>query len=455
VSNEEKLMKPEPEGTTGFRKSWMAPFLAALTVLVLVPALVFGDVGYPTAGPEWAIDDSNTSGVLRISSILSSDLGYYSWVTQALAGATGSGGYTSNWVQNDATLDAVSNAIADPVYEAWVCSEPTDLTVPNGPPIDRVSSKLTPFGNFTDVGGAAIVLTYTPNPSIPIQNPDWIQVYHGSQGGALEQPTVDSPTPPFYVNGAKGTPGNGKLTSDGKMWLVDRPFTIEPETEPDPVANEEFASLLVGSNPVTKQVTIYGGVDWGYTYTAEDQPVITQPLSVPITAPPTTYGNKVGAVTNTGGDLPVTPAVATAYVQITGTQNNDENIAAFDVLVNGVEATDPQIQTLIDAIEGTDGNVLASTDVAAASYTWAGLAPTVTGPNPFDGTVSPFNLYVDLGNAVDQGTGPATFLGWDLSSDPNLAGYSIEEVAVVPEPMSLGLLALGGLGLMNRRYRKA
>jgi hypothetical protein len=80
------------------------------------------------------------------------------------------------------------------------------------------------------------------------------------------------------------------------------------------------------------------------------------------------------------------------------------------------------------------------------------------GADPFIDTlsVSPFNLFLDMGDVVDMGTGPYTYFGWDVSSeDPNLVGYTIEEVAVVPEPMSLGLLVLGGLGLMSRRPRKA
>jgi hypothetical protein len=59
------------------------------------------------------------------------------------------------------------------------------------------------------------------------------------------------------------------------VWLEDRPFTRELEYELNPVTNEEFVSLLVGQNVVNgvDVVTIYGGVDWGYYYTANDTPV--------------------------------------------------------------------------------------------------------------------------------------------------------------------------------------
>jgi hypothetical protein len=64
------------------------------------------------------------------------------------------------------------------------------------------------------------------------------------------------------------------------LWLVDRPFTLENEYEQNPVANEEFVSLIAGSQAVYNPdgtfnhavFTIYGGVDWGYYYTANDAP---------------------------------------------------------------------------------------------------------------------------------------------------------------------------------------
>jgi hypothetical protein len=182
-------------------------------------------------------------------------------------------------------------------------------------------------------------------------------------------------------------------------------------------------------------------------------------LAVSTNVAPTTYGVNEGDLQVTGGngkyfpgEIQVTPA-ATSYLTITGfSPEGDEEIYAFDVLVNGTEATPSQISTLINAINGTDGHAPISPAVAAVSGTWL----SQLGVNPFPpGSSSPWNLYVDMGNAVDLATGTATYLGWDVSSqDPNLVGYTIEQVGVVPEPMSLGLLALGGVGLMARRNRR-
>jgi hypothetical protein len=264
-------------------QEWGTPVRGALAlVLVLLPASAFGNTAYPTAGPQWGVDDYNTSTVLQLSDVNTATSGFYGWVALALQQFQDNhGGYQFQWN----LTDAVSASIQDPTYEAWVVSEP-GVTVGNGTtangqsgtPIafNGVSAAITNLGNgnVNDVGGAVIVLTYSPVSGVAITNPLWIQVYRGSRHGIVEPPTLDSGTPPVYSGNAWGTLTNGDL------WLVDRPFTLENEYEQNPVANEEFVSLLAGSQAVYNPdgsfnhsvFTIYGGVDWGYYYTANDVP---------------------------------------------------------------------------------------------------------------------------------------------------------------------------------------
>jgi len=157
-----------------------------------------------------------------------------------------------------------------------------------------------------------------------------------------------------------------------------------------------------------------------------------------------TYAPTLGTLTVTGhngsytvASMTVSPAATTGTVEAMGfNPATDEEIWAYDILVNGTQATTAQVTTLATEINTFDGGS-------------AGIVATTSSPvpNPFG---SGFNLYLD-----PQGSSPS-FLGLDLSStnDPALAGYTFSAVAVVPEPMTLGLLALGGVGLMARRHRR-
>jgi hypothetical protein len=183
-------------------------------------------------------------------------------------------------------------------------------------------------------------------------------------------------------------------------------------------------------------------------------------LAATAAANATHYGSQVGSLTITGS-----AAAGYTVAQVTGLSSTTGNVATsawnattdpeiygVDVKVNGAQATPSQLATLLAAINGTDG-------VSGVTAT-AGLAASTTDPTPghilssLDTGTTTYNLFLSF-----AGGGPSIpldDLGLDLSNanDSNLTGYSFSAVSVVPEPMSLGLLALGGVGLMSRRSRR-
>jgi hypothetical protein len=137
--------------------------------------------------------------------------------------------------------------------------------------------------------------------------------------------------------------------------------------------------------------------------------------------------------------------VTTGSVAATGwtVASETEELFGLDILYNGAQATSSQLSALITAINSGDANVPANTSGLVASYD----SPTQI---PFG---APYNLLLTYDG---PGFGTADDLGIDLSTanDPLMAGYTVAAVAVVPEPISLSILAFGGMALMARRSRR-
>jgi len=170
------------------------------------------------------------------------------------------------------------------------------------------------------------------------------------------------------------------------------------------------------------------------------------------------YGSTVGSLTITGSAAAgYTVAQVTGLSSTTGNVNTsawnattDPEIYGVDVKVNGTQATPSQLATLLAAITGTDGGTEGPS---------LGVLPSTTDPtggalSGLDTATTTYNLFLKY--AAGGPSIPLDNLGLDLSNgnDTNLTGYTFTAVSVVPEPMSLGLLALGGISLMSRRGRR-
>jgi hypothetical protein len=213
--------------------------------------------------------------------------------TNAFANKNDSGlTWKFNWA--DAATQALVEASFSGSYNAWVVSAPSDIQA-GGKTWRKKDSDgfIARFGkeNKNEIGGALFNVTakYDDKDKFPADNKTdkyslhWIQAVTGSYHG-VNRPTGLDVTKyangkvPYYDYGDKG--GIAGTTDRNNAWFLDTPNVFEDEYEKNPVGTVTFQLVLAledqkldkDGKATENNVTLLGGYEWGYTYTAEENP---------------------------------------------------------------------------------------------------------------------------------------------------------------------------------------
>jgi hypothetical protein len=270
-------------------------------------------------------------------------------------------------------------------------------------------------------------------------------IYQGLSAGLVTlSPSVNTAGTAYWTRSGAGV-NNG----NGSTSYTTQGFNATAET----VNNTPMLVIDVVSSIATTGVTSHAIVALAATAAANTN----YPVPVTGTFSPNTNA-ATGQITVTGGSGSYVAGQVTGVggaggipegnVGVTGwSPAADPEIFGVQVDVDGSLATGAQLATLIAAING-DGTAPASVGVVASSND-----PTHGDLSGLDGG-GVYNLFLTYAGGSPDGT--SDDLGLDLSNgnDSNLTGYTFTAVSAVPEPMTLSLLALGGVGLMTRRNRR-
>jgi hypothetical protein len=218
----------------------------------------------PVTAAGWGVDDQNFS-TLNPSPYGSAPVGSFMQTILDGAGFSQNDGFKLNFA-NGAFL---ANDVSIVNYYAWVVHSP-DIAMPDGNRNVNVNG---------DVGGAVFTFTYTPmGPNDPkVSDLHILQLYSQTLNGGPTQYKVDndgSPGTPFYDK----TFPNAVQTDGNTLWFTDEPFLCENITVCAQEGPEDFGgSFSFGVYLVTDDtssgnniITVYGGYQWGYTYSNND-----------------------------------------------------------------------------------------------------------------------------------------------------------------------------------------
>jgi hypothetical protein len=271
-------------------------------------------------------------------------------------------------------------------------------------------------------------------------------IYQGLTAGLVTlTPTVNTAATAYWTRSTAGSTSSlTTYTTDG----FDTNSTPTIVNNVPMIVIDVVAASSVSSSHAIVNLAATAGAN-ATNYPGQVGVAVTGTFS-PATSPTLTVTGGNGSYTtaqvtaiNSGAGVATGNVAAATWSPVTDTE-----IYGVDVKVGGNQATGAQLAALISAIDG-DGVAPASVGVVAAT-----TDPTHGDLSGLDGG-GVYNLFLTISGAGLPDTS-SDDLGLDLSqtNDSNLVGLTFTAVAVVPEPMSLGLLAVGGVGLMARRSRR-
>lgn len=204
------------------------------------------------------------------------------------------------------------------------------------------------------------------------------------------------------------------------------------------------------------------GAPAGYTtqFVGTSNPGGTTPSStITVTSP--SAGSVVPGYLNGISSNPGPGAGPQQYVQINGFQNSDQEVVALGLTVTDGSGTHEITQTELDHLIA-DLNAADPGSILAERFSQLGSSGSVLAAGESANGGQPLDLAFILAGGLNPGS-PQVF-GVDFSGEvgsgnpDGITAISVTDIAVVPEPSSLGLLALGSLAVLpkwRRRRNKA
>jgi hypothetical protein len=250
------------------------------------------DAGRPSIGPIVGLDDNNYSKLTPYvtggpANLMNAQfVTYCSWVNAAMTSYVADNPkFKFTWAaSNDPFNVNLPGDLNVSSYTAWAATAETVNGADGG-------SFTRPYVK-QEVGGANIAFSYKPKAgSQDPKNVRFIQAYNQSFTGSPYQIRLDAPkaaTSPFYDQGGyAGTAANGKQLANNTSFFVDSADDTEPRlmakvptaegvNEIDTSSDVQFQVILAVDNgpiagtAVTDNLTLYGGLWWGYNYWNND-----------------------------------------------------------------------------------------------------------------------------------------------------------------------------------------